>query len=214
MTDKLSLYNGALKILGERRLASVTENRPPRFDLDDIWDNDLIKRVLQMGQWNFAARSVQLDFSPSVTPSFGYQYAFEKPIDFCRTMMVCYDEYFDRPITRYKDEAGFIFCDADTIYMQFVSLDTSFGGDYSLWPANFTEMVEHYIAYKVAPAIAGMDMRERTMEAKFERSLLKAKGTDAMESPAQFPPEGGWTKSRRGFRSGSHDRGNRSQLIG
>ena len=58
MTDKLSIYNGALNILGERKLASETENREPRYQLDDIWDNDMVDRCLQMGQWNFAARSV------------------------------------------------------------------------------------------------------------------------------------------------------------
>lgn len=215
MTDKLSIYNGALSILGERKLATVTEKRPPRYDLDDIWDNDFIRRCLQMGQWNFAARSVELQYSPSVTPSFGYQFAFDKPPgDFVRTMMVCHDEYFDAPITRYSDEGAWIFCDLETIYYKYVSDDYQFGGDFSLWPPNFTEMCEHYMAYKVAPRIAGLDMRERTMEAKFERALLKAKNTDAMESPAKFAPKGGWANSRQGFRGGDGDRGKRSQLIG
>jgi hypothetical protein len=219
MTDKLSIYNGALNILGERKLASETENREPRYQLDDIWDNDMVDRCLQMGQWNFAARSVQLEASPSVTPSFGYQYGFDKPpTDFIRTMMVCYDEYFDRPITRYSDEGQWIFADVEVIYLKYVSNDSQFGGDFSLWPPNFTEFVEHYLAYKVQPRLTGLDYREinstgmSTMEAKFERSLLKAKSTDAMEGPAKFAPKGGWANSRGGYRSG--DRGKRGQLIG
>jgi hypothetical protein len=215
MTDKLSIYNGALNILGERKLASVTENREPRYQLDDVWDNSMIDRCLQMGQWNFAARSVELEASPSITPSFGYQFGFDKPpLDFIRTMAVCYDEYFSRPITRYSDEGQWIFADVEIIYLKYVSNDEQFGGDFSLWPANFTEFVEHYLAYKVAPRIAGLDFKERTMEAKFERALLKAKSTDAMESPAKFAPKGGWADSRQGFRSGRSDRGNRSRLIG
>lgn len=220
MTDKLTIYNGALNILGERKLATVTEDREPRYQLDDIWDNDMIDRCLQMGQWNFAARSVQLEASPSITPSFGYQYGFDKPVDFKRTMMVCYDEYFDRPTTRYSDESQWLFSDVEVIYMKYVSNDSSFGGDFSLWPPNFTEFVEHYLAYKVSPRITGLDMREinasgmTTMEAKFERALMKAKSTDAMESPAKFAPKGGWASSRQGFRSGTSDRGKRSQLIG
>lgn len=215
MPDKLSIYNGALNILGERKLADLTENREPRYQLDDVWDNDFIDRVLQMGQWNFASRSVNLTASTDVTPSFGYQYAFDKPpTDFIRTMMVCYDEYFDRPITRYSDEGQWIFCDTEEIYLKYVSNDTEFGADFSLWPPNFTEMVEHYMAYKVAPRLAGLDFNERALEAKFERTLSKAEATDAMESPAKFAPVGGWVRSREGFRSGRRDRGNRSQLIG
>jgi hypothetical protein len=215
MTDQLSIYNGALNILGERKLADLTENREPRHQLDDVWDNDMRLRCLQMGQWNFAARSVQLEASPSVTPSFGYQFGFDKPpADFVRTMMVCYDEYFNLPITRYSDEGQWIFCDTEIIYLKYVSIDPQFGLDYSLWPANFTEFVEHYLAYKVAPRLTGLDMKERTMEAKFERALLKAKSTDAMESPAKFAPKGGWAQSRAGFRGGRSDRGSRSRLIG
>jgi hypothetical protein len=215
MPDKLSIYNGALAILGERKLATVTENREPRYQLDDVWDNDFIDRILQMGQWNFAARSVELEASTDVTPAFGFQFAFDKPPgDFVRTMMVCYDEYFDQPITRYSDEGQWIFCDTEIIYLKYVSNDTEFGGDFSLWPPNFTKMAEHYLAMEAAPRIASLDFNERTLEAKWERWLSKAESSDAMESPAKFAPEGGWARSRRGRRGGRRDRGNRSQLIG
>ena len=215
MPDQLSIYNGALNVIGERKLANLSENREPRLELDSIWDNEMVDRILQMGQWNFAARSVELLASPSVTPSFGYQFGFDKPpADFIRTMAVCYDEYFDRPITRYSDEGQWIFCDTELIYFKYVSNDSEFGGDFSLWPANFTEFAEHYMAYKVAPRLTGIDISERTLEIRYERTLLKAKSTDAMESPARFAPQGGWARSRQGFRSGQYDRGNRSQLIG
>jgi hypothetical protein len=215
MTDQLSIYNGALTVVGERKLANLTENREPRFKLDDVWNNDIIERVLHMGLWNFAGRSVELTASPSVTPSFGHQFAFDKPEnDFIRTMQVCYDQYFDLPITRYTDEGQWIFCDTEIIYFQYVSSDLEFGADFSLWPPNFTEMVEHYMAYKAGPKMIGIDISERTLESKWERTLLKAKSADAMESPARFPPQGGWARSRQGFRGIARDRGNRTQLIG
>lgn len=214
MTDKLSLYNGALTILGERKLASLTENRPPRKKLDDVWDNDLRERVLQHGQWNFAGRSVMLEASPSVTPSFGYQFAFDKPTDFVRTMQVAYDEYFNNPITRYSDEASWLFCDSEQIYMQYVSKDAQWGLDYSLWPENFTEYVEHYMAYKAAPRLIGVDISQDKLKREMLQMRASAKGTDAMEGPAHFAPKGGWSRSRQGFRTGSGERGNRSQLIG
>ena len=214
MTDKLSLYNGALTILGERKLASLTENRPPRHKLDDIWDNDLRERVLQHGQWNFAGRTVQLEASPSITPSFGYQFAFDKPVDFIRTMQVAYDEYFNLPITRYSDEASWLFSDSEVIYLQYVSKDSQWGFDFSLWPENFTEYVEFYLAKKVAPRLIGLDINKQELARDTKNQLADAKGTDAMEAPAAFPPKGGWARSRQGFRSGSEERGNRSQLIG
>ena len=213
MTDKLSIYNGALTVLGEaRKLANLTENREPRFKLDDIWDNDMIDRVLQHGQWNFASRTVELQASTSITPSFGYQFAFDKPSDFLRTMGVASDEYFKQPLTQYQDEAAWWFADIETLYATYVSNDSQYGNDFSLWPPNFTEYVEHYMAYKVAPTITGLDFSEVRLKRKMKDALKEAKATDAMESPVKFPPKGNWAASRQGFKQG--ERGNRNQLIG
>lgn len=212
MPSKLTIYNGALSVLGERKLSSLTEDREARYKLDDVWDNDLIDRVLQMGQWNFAGRSIELQASPSVTPSFGYQYGFDKPTDFIRTMAVANDQYFNVPLTEYSDEAAWWFADIETIYVQYVSNDSQYGSDFSLWPFNFTEMVEHYMAYKIAPRLTGMDLDSDALLAKYKLALRDAKSTDAMESPAQFMPRGSWANSRRGYRSG--ERGKRNQLIG
>ena len=212
MTDKLSLFNGALTVIGERKLANLTERREPRFKLDEIWNNDLIDRVLEMGQWNFAARSVELQFSPSTTPSFGYQFGFDKPVDWIRTMKVCHDEYFKQPLTQYQQEAKWWFADLETIYVQYVSNDTQFGSDLTLWPLNFSEMVEHYMAFKVAPRLTGLDVDNLSLEGKWKRWLKEAKATDAMEQPATWPPKGAWASSRQGFRQG--ERGKRNQLIG
>ena len=214
MPSKLTIYNGSLTVLGERKLADLTENREPRYKLDDVYDNDMVRRLLQMGQWNFAKRTVALTASPSVTPSFGYQFAFDKPTDFIRTMAVCHDEYFNIPITRYSDEANWWFCDQEEIFVAYVSDDVQWGGDFSLWPPNFTEMAEHYMAMKVAPKLSGLDISDKKLLQKWKLWLAEAKATDAMESPAKFPPKGGWARSRTGFRSGQNERGNRSQLIG
>jgi len=213
MTSKLALYNGALNVLGERKLASLTENREPRYKLDDIWDNDLIDRVLQMGQWYFAQRTVELSANPSITPAFGYQYGFDAPTDWMRTMAVCYDEYFNLPCTRYSREGAWWFSDAELLYIKYVSNDVQFGGDFSLWPPNFTEMVEHYMAMKVAPRLTGIDISDQSLLAKYKMWLSESKATDAMEEPAKFAPKGGWASSRRG-NSSSGDRGKRNQLIG
>ena len=214
MTDKLSIYNGSLTVLGERKLADLTENREPRRKLDAIWDNDMIDRVLQHGQWNFANRAVELTASTTTTPSFGYQFAFDKPTDYIRLLGIASDEYFTNPLTQYSDEAAWWFTDIELLYVKYVSNDIQFGGDFSLWPENFTEYVEHYMAYKVAPRLTGLKFDAVELEKKMKRTLLEAKATDAMESPAKFPPRGGWAQSRQGFRSGVTDRGNRSQLIG
>ena len=84
-TTKLLIYNDALMICGERKLASLTEDREPRHLLDHVWDNNGVDACLEQAQWHFAMKTVRLDYDPSVTPEFGYNRAFEKPSDWIIT---------------------------------------------------------------------------------------------------------------------------------
>jgi hypothetical protein len=60
-TTKLSLYNGALRELGSRKLSSLSENRESRRVLDDIWDGGFRDEILESGLWTFAVRSIEID---------------------------------------------------------------------------------------------------------------------------------------------------------
>ena len=80
MTDKLSLYNGALLECGERRLGSLTENTEPRHLLDQVWNEGAIRFMLNAGPWRFATRTVELTASTDVVSGWaagGYSKAYE-----------------------------------------------------------------------------------------------------------------------------------------
>ena len=142
MASKLSVYNGANRILGERKLASLTENRASRRRLDSVWDGDTgVLWCLQQGLWNFAMETIELTYSPSVTPAFGYTYAFDKPTDWVRTARVSDDEGFCGRLD-YKDQVDYWFANPDTIYVKYVSKAVTRGLDLSLWTPNFTDFVE------------------------------------------------------------------------
>lgn len=212
MASKLSVFNGALRELGERKLSSLAENREPRRVLDSIWDNDAIKTCLAAGLWNFAMRTSMIDYSPSVEPDFGYRRAFDKATDWIRTAAVCEDEYFKCPLLYYNDEAAYIYSDLDTIYVQYVSDGNDYGGDLSNWSPNFVRYVEAWLAARAAMPLTQSTARRDDMERLAEVWLTKAKSTDAMDEPTKFPPPGSWTRARRG--RGNSERGIRSRLIG
>lgn len=212
MTDKLSLYNGALRELGERKISSVSEAVERRRVLDSIFDADAVKTCLAAGLWNFAMRAAQVDYSPSVEPDFGYQRAFDKSTDWVRTAAVCEDEYFKSPLLHYEDESEYIFCDLDTIYVRFVSDDTEYGADYSKWPPNFVRYFEAWMAARAAKAITGSSQTRDEMERLAEIWLVKAKSTDAMDEPTKGLPQGSWVSART--RRNSRERGVRSRLTG
>lgn len=212
MTSKLALYNGALREMGERKLVALSENREPRRVLDSIWDNDAVKTCLAAGQWNFASNSIEITYSPSVEPAFGYRYAFDKPANWVRTMALCEDEFLQVPLLYYQDEGAYWYADLDTIYVRYVDSGTAFGQDYSKWPPNFTRYVECWLAARACIPITQNQTKKETLERDAEVWLAKAKSTDAMDEATKFMPEGTWSRARR-YR-GSVERGRRSRLIG
>lgn len=212
MPSKLSLYNGALRELGEGKLASLSENREPRRVLDSMWDADAVKTCLAAGQWNFATNSIELSYSPSVTPAFGYTYAFDKPENWVRTTAMCSDERFTSPLLHYQDEGDYWYADLDTLYVRYVDSGTSFGLDYSKWPANFTRYVETWLAARICMPLTQNQGKRDGLEQLAEVWLVKAKSTDAMDEATKFMPTGSWTRARTG--RGNRERGIRSRLIG
>jgi hypothetical protein len=210
---QLGLYNAALLELGERRLSALTDETEGRRALDDVWGNGEIKDLwLQQGHWNFAMRTVELTFSPSITPGFGYQYAFDKPDDWVRTSGISADEYFSTPLNAYYDEQAFWFCDYETIYVRYVSNDSDFGYDMTRWPPSFVRWIETYLAYRIAVRVTGSTKVRDDLYGLQQRMLTEARSHDAMNDPAGFPPSGSWVRSRTGY--GSAERGNRRSLIG
>lgn len=197
MTDQLSLYNGALRNCGERKLASLSEGVETRRLLDDIWEGGAVRYALELGQWNFAVRTSQLTYSPSLSdPDFGYRYAFDRPTDLVRTIGVSGDEYFTLPLTAYRAEGAYWWADLDTIYVRYISDDDQYGNDMSLWPQSFVKLFEAYLSRELCPRLKNFSDTDR-INAEFTRKLADAKAKDAMEEPSAKSPPGSWTMSRR-----------------
>jgi len=211
VTDRLSLYNGALLECGERDLASLTEAREPRRLLDRVWDNGAVDYCLWQGQWAFARRSTQLAPSASVTPGFGHSHAYLQPTDHIRTISLTTDEYGKVPLLDYVPEGDYWYTDAEPIYLSYVSNHASYGGDLTRWTAEFVRAVECYLAARIIKKLTQSEDKEAAMEKKAAMLFMRAASGDAMENPTKFPPSGSWVNSRRG--SGG-DRGKRSRLIG
>lgn len=209
--DRLSLYNESLMLCGERNLLALTDAVESRRLLDRVWDNNAILRCLEAGQWQFATRTVQLDYTSSVEPTFGFRRAFEKPTDFVRVAAVCSDEWFKQPLLQYTEEAGFWFADLDTIYVKYVSDDTEYGGDLSLWPGSFGAYVAAHFAAEIIQRLTQDKQLRADVVALKKRRLSEALSTDAMAEPTKMLPPGSWSTARRGH--SRHDGGSRNALI-
>jgi len=216
-TDQLSIYNGALRICRQRKLGSLAESRESRRLLDDEWGDGstdgVVRACLEMAEWTFAKRTVQLTYDPSVAPSFGYSRAFEQPSDLVRVCGVFQDEFCQVPLTQYTDERRYWYAHLDTIYVSYVSNLATYGADMSLWSEAFVDLVQSELASKIIGNLTqdksaikdAMGLRE--MNRKFAKNL------DTSNKPTAFAPAGSWSNARRG-NSGSRDRTPTGNLIG
>lgn len=194
--QKLSIYNGALTFIGERTLSALTDSVESRRLLDIIWDRGGVNEVLEKGQWKFATRPSALDYSTTVTPAYGYQYAFEKPTDYLRLCAMCSDEYYNLPLLAYMEAGGFWFSDVDIIYIKYVSNDGSYGTDFSLWPPSFKKCIESYFGSEIVGKLTQSETKEDAKKKEFKKMLIEAESIDAMAGPTVFPPPGSFRTAR------------------
>ena len=194
--DRLGLYNEALRILGERRLVSLDEDREPRRLLDDAWDANAHDSWLEEQGWNFSLRAVQIGFDPDVNPEWGYQYGFQQPEDMVRAAGIYADEYMQVPLRDYLDEGEYWFAESfPEIWVRYVSNGSSYGGNIGRWPASFAKYVAAFLAREIAPRLRN-DVDLRAVEAEFRIREKHAKSKDAMKAPSKPFPRGTWVGSR------------------
>ena len=202
MPTQLTLYNGALRILKERKLASLSENREPRRLLDGAWGSGAsegaIRYCLQMGQWTWGTRTSRIDYSPSVEPDFGYRYAFDQPADMVRVCGLSEDEYATVPLIRYSDERHYWYADLSPIYVSYVSNHEDYGGDMSLWPETFIKLVEAYLAKEIAGNLTQGTGLIALADRAWKEAKSEALSLDGLNKPTRAFPEGSWNRSRRG----------------
>ena len=202
MATKLTLYNGALRLIGERAIASLTESRESRRVLDESY-SPAMAYCLEQGQWNFAIRAIEALPSTSIVPAFGYANAFTKPSDWIRTTALCSDEYFREPLLRYNDETGYWYADDEIIYVRYVSNDPEYGMDLARWPTSYTKYVETYLAADVCERLTQNATKVAQIRKDLKTAATEAKSRDAMNDASVMFPEGSWARSRRGSYGGS-----------
>lgn len=205
MATKLGVWNAALGVLGLRMVTSGQVSSPndeASRVLNEAYDQAVIF-CLEQGHWKFASVIEELTASLTEVPTFGYTNAFAKPANYVRLNRIATDEYFNSPLSRFDDRAGFWYAEEDTLYVDYVSKEATELGYYLAgWPSTFAEYVALHLAHKVSRRL--QPDKEDDVEAKAERAKLNALAKDAVLGPTQFLPPGRWSYSRSGVRKPRH----------
>lgn len=193
--SRLSIYNGALRWLEERKLKSLTENREPRRYMDDEFDeNNLF--CLAEGNWNFAIREIQIGPEQSTLPNFGYNFIFRKPLDWNHTFMVAGNEGFDPLLRHWTDQKGFWFSNSPIMYVRYVSSDPHYGLNMALWTPAFIQYVEARLAWLCAGRLKQKQNIIDVLEKLVKTTRAEAINTDSQDLPPGKVPYGTWTLAR------------------
>jgi hypothetical protein len=197
---KLTVANGAMRLLKTRKLTAAElsgNTRESARVVNEVWDGDFVRGILEAGNWRFAVRSRQITADPGIDPQFdgegGYLYAYAKSDDWLRTCGVFSDPDMRQTCSDYNDEAGYIFANVDTLYVRHISDDVSFGGNLAIWPRSFQEFAEAKLAANVA---GPMTQEAESLEALAARRLAAAISKDVINEPTRRQQHSSWVRAR------------------
>ena len=164
---KLGIYNNALTLLGERKLAGIYEARTPRYVLDEVWDLGAVDYCLELAKPRFANKTVALT-SPAVSAEHAMDSVYTLPADYKTIVGLYSDDELSEPIDRYLIEGRTIATDvATTVYLRYVTNSPAL----SQWTPAFTQMVVGYLAKESASKLNPSKIAETDKIWK-ERSAL------------------------------------------
>lgn len=198
MVDKLGIYNGALRLLGQQRLASLSEEVHTRREIDSVYDR-CIQAVLERALWKFSLRSSELTYETDVDPAFGHPYAFEIPSDFVRISAISTSPYFRGVEPDYLEEAGYWYSSSANFYLRYVSNGEDYGLNIGKWPEYFARVLEADIADATSGTIGNTDIYDRmTVNQLRKEQMSIARQMSAIDEPVKSMPEGRLSHARRG----------------
>jgi len=148
---KLSLYNDALLLVGERALSSDTEDVPVRYDLDRAYDDpDANDYCLELVKPKFAMLVGKL--SPgTVATNHGLAQTYAFPAAYIAFVEVYDTAELDEVIHRYIIEDRTLYCDVDTnIWLRYIQSGIALAN----WTPTFASVVACYLAKSIAPRVA------------------------------------------------------------
>lgn len=200
MGDRLTIYRGSARLLGDGRIAALDEDSVIRRAFDDAWP-EAVDYLLRRGFWNFAIRTVEIEPDDDFEPLFGYTYSYSKPNDWIRTHRISETGDFVKGFEDFHFEQGFWFASVSPLYISYVSSGDAYGWNVGAWEQPFCKALEAYLAFSSGLPVTADKGNRNDLYQLFKEELKNAKAIDAVDEAVQHTPPGRLTRSRFGNRS-------------
>lgn len=206
MADKLQVWKQALTHLGKDNsaftLASAVE---ARYALEAAWAG-VVEEAFNEGDWNFAKVSAALVISNTETAAIGWNFVFEYPDDYLRTIAVSNTADFRQAFYDYIDQGGFLHANQNVMYLRFISGERMADDKVSTWPTMFWRYVAMKLAYETCEKLTSGATKQEDLERRKLKALRQAKSVDARNENNKLEEPGSWLRARRGGYGGYGNR--------
>ena len=203
MPTKLSVYNGALRLLGKTRLDDTDEDDKAAVALSDAWD-DVVRGCFEEYPWNFAAERAQLELLET-TPVHTFTSHYAKPADWLATINITVSANDDDKLIAYSDEAGgatqpkgVIATSSTSVYLRYISdlYITRIGN----WSQKFADYVAAKLAQECCQEITGNTSKMEDIDREKRKRKHEATNWDSRQNPMRVMPPGRLVRARLGGR--------------
>lgn len=188
---EIAICNSALIKVGAARISAFDDGSEEALACTEHYTrlrDDLQRRHI----WNFAVGRQKLA-RLSATPVYEFDYAFQMPADWLRTLSV-HDNESGLGTVPYRIEGRTILTGADQLWLRYVRrID-----DPDKMTALFRELFALYMARDLSLVLAKSNQIRNIMEKRFRDALKKASSVDAIEDYPEDFPESLWTSVRHG----------------
>lgn len=219
MATKLQLWNRALYHLGEGKLVDTdpdVDGTEPAYVFDEMWPTVALD-ALSRGDWDFAIKTAEISQSVTTTVIVGYNYAYDHPDDWVRTICYSLEPDFTDSVYAYDadvdvyHERGSYFTNADKFYLRYVSDDYVDDSEIAGYPPSYFEFCALLLAAQSCERLTQGTEQAQKLEKAAEKQLVKAKSNDARNLKQQRIRRGNWLRS---FRGDADRRGAIGTLVG
>lgn len=199
--SKLAVVNEALRALGVKSLATLTDDVEARYVMVDETYDTALDFVLEKGDWHFAAKDVA-PAADTVTMALpGYEYVFDKPADWLKTVRVYIIESGEPWDIDFQDYEGHLHANESAIRLRYLKNTAT---DVATWTQVAASCLSLYLAAQCTHRLTGSRASRSDLLDEFEAMLRVSKFEDAKRSRPRFRQTGRLVRSRLGVMNREH----------
>ncbi len=189
MASKVEIANRALQLLGAKRITSFAEDSRNGRAINAAYEP--VKRaLLRKHSWGCATKRIQLA-ADATAPAFGKENSFPLPSDWIRSLPLD-PGYQSNDDDRVIEGRSILTDESDPLDLRYIYDIT----DPNEMDALFREALATAIAEALCEEITQSNTKMATVVVAHKEAIAEAKRANAIEKPAEQPPEDTWVTVR------------------